>query len=203
MILAVGNCRVQATVPFFALIAFLLLMDQSGTALCGLAAAALHETGHLLAMVLCGRPPCRIRFTAFGAEIASENLAGSYWQDALVAAAGPVANLLLWGGTAVATTIFGTSGLLQILLLSNALLAGFNMLPVEPLDGGQALLSLLSLFLRREQAYQTVQIISFIVLVPMAALGFLVLFQSHWNITLLLAVVYLLFLLLMKTGRYA
>ena len=87
-------------------------------------------------------------------------------------------------------------------MLSNALLAGFNILPVEPLDGGQALLSLLSLCLPREQAYRTVQMISFVVLVPIAALGFLVLFQSHWNATLLLAAVYLLFLLLMKTGRY-
>jgi len=45
-------------------------------------------------------------------------------------------------------------------------------------------------------------ICSFIVLVPMAILGFLVLFKSYWNVTLLLAVFYMIFLLLMKNGRY-
>lgn len=203
MILAVGNCRIQATVPFFALIAFLLLVDRTGAALCGLTAAALHEAGHLLAMFLCKRAPCRIRFTVFGAEIAAENAAGSYRQDALIAVAGPAVNLLLWGGTAVYLSAAVASAPAQMFLLSNALLAGFNLLPVEPLDGGQTLLSLLSLCFEREQAQQVVQIVSFIALIPIAALGFLVLFQSHWNVTLLLAAVYLLFLLLMKNGRYA
>lgn len=192
----------QATVPFFALLAFLLLADRSGAAVCGLAAAAFHEGGHLLAMAGCGCPPKRIRFTAFGAEIQTGNGADSYGQDALIAAAGPAANFVLWIGAVYWAACFGVSLPVRLFGLSNALLAVFNLLPVEPLDGGQALFSLLSVFLKREQARRIIRLISFFTLVPVAALGFLILFRSRWNLTLLLAALYLLFLLLMKKDRY-
>ncbi|MCH4240159.1 MAG: hypothetical protein LKF71_07825 [Oscillospiraceae bacterium] len=202
MILSLGGCSLRATVPFFALTAFLLLADQTGMALCGLCAAALHECGHLLAMILCGRPPSSIRLTAFGAEISTHSTAGSYGVDACIAVAGPVLNLILWGATAALMHTAISCRLLCLFSASNAALAVFNLLPIEPLDGGQALLSLLSLYFPRDKSLKVVMLISFLILVPLGALSFLLLFHSCWNVTLLLAVIYLVFLLVMKNGRY-
>lgn len=202
MTVSFRHCRIQITIPFLSLTAFLLLMDHTGVAVCGLFAALLHEVGHLAAMMICRRYPNFIRFTAFGAEIQTNSVVGSYGMDALVAVAGPIVNLTLWAITAAFMKTSAASNALQLFSLSNAFLGIFNLMPVEPLDGGQALLSFLSLFLSREKACRTVMICSFIVLVPMAILGFLVLFKSYWNVTLLLAVFYMIFLLLMKNGRY-
>jgi stage IV sporulation protein FB len=190
------HCHIEMTVPFFALVTFLLLADRSGAAFWGLCAAASHEAGHLLAMIFCGRPPQKIRLTAFGAEICANAATASYAADAVVSAAGPLLNLLLW------QIWFPLSTNGRFFALANAVLAVFNLLPVEPLDGGQVLLSLLSCRFQREKAQRAVHICSFFVLVPVAAAGFFVLFRSRWNVTLLLAALYLLFLLLMKPQRF-
>ncbi|ARP50290.1 hypothetical protein B6259_05000 [Ruminococcaceae bacterium CPB6] len=202
MIFFTGNCRVETTVPFFALMAFLLLADRTGAALCGLCAAALHEGGHLLAMHLCGRAPIKIRFTALGAEISAEGGTESYLEDAFIAAAGPLVNLLLYLLLLLCRILAPVSPAVQLFALANIVLAVFNLLPVQPLDGGQALLSLLSCHCKRETSYRIVQICSFMTLVPIGVAGFLLLFRSHWNVTLLLADIYLFILLLMKPERF-
>ena len=73
---------------------------------------------------------------------------------AIVAAAGPISNLMLAGVGAVVFTAWGAdassdtreliaTGLLRFVLL-NVLLAVFNLIPVPPLDGGNILMGLVS-----------------------------------------------------------
>jgi stage IV sporulation protein FB len=76
----------------------------------------------------------------------------SGWVEVVVAAAGPAVNLaiagalfLLVGGGVVRTGETFASGLVTVLFWANLILAGFNLLPAFPLDGGRVLRGLLTM----------------------------------------------------------
>ena len=104
-----------------------------------LLAAALHEGGHLLAM-RCFRVPVEsVTLGAFGAQINARGLLRlPYGQELVVTLAGPMVNLLLAPLIAALSRELGwQEG--WIFAGAHAILGGFNLLPILPLDGGQAL----------------------------------------------------------------
>ncbi len=116
------------------------------------AAILLHEWGHVLAARLCGVRLGTCRVNLFGARL---SLAGmlSYRQELLIAAAGPVVNLLsaavvllphrhAGAETVAAYVASGAAG--GVFAVSSLGLAGINLLPVRSLDGGRILYCLLS-----------------------------------------------------------
>lgn len=194
MMFRVGSCRVSVGVPFSAVLAALLLLDGSGAAAAGLAAAALHECAHLAVMRAFRCPPEEIRFTPFGIDIVKPcRLNRSYRKDALISLAGPLANL----AAGLPALLCGSPGFLYF-AAANLILFIMNILPIGPLDGGQALYFLLCRRWSSEKASKTVSVLSFLALTPLAALGFFVLFRSRYNFSLLLVCVYLTALLVMK-----
>ncbi len=100
-------------------------------------AAAVHELGHVAAVKALGGRVASLRLTGVGAVIRSQRpRLFSYWEECLVALAGPAASFLLAPGG---------SGLGPPLWWRGCLPAGggvslafgvFNLLPVGPLDGG-------------------------------------------------------------------
>ena len=130
-----------------------------------LAAAVLHEGGHLLAARLAGVRVSEVRLDLFGARM---RLAGllSYRQELVVALGGPAVNLLsallvspVWahGGEA-------ENGWLFIFLCASCGLCAVNLLPVQTLDGGRALSCLLSLTVGERAARITLRITTGVVL---------------------------------------
>jgi stage IV sporulation protein FB len=198
MSFTIGRCQVSFSYFFFLLIAILLLFDTSGVAAAGLAATALHECSHLCFMYAFDSVPEKIRFNAFGIDIVRTSRPDhGYLRDAVVSLAGPAANLLAAG---LFFVVCGSAA--KKLVLANTALFLFNLLPIEPLDGGQALYALLCMCLEPDAAARTVEILSFLVLLPLSAVGFLVLFRSPGNFTLLLVCCYLMFMLVFKKGKY-
>ena len=103
------------------------------------ACVLVHELAHALVARTIGVPTDEIRLFVFGgvARIAGEPVdAGG---EALVAMAGPLASVILAGLFALAS--WGVSGpagdLLAWLFVGNLVVAGFNLLPGFPLDGGR------------------------------------------------------------------
>ena len=98
-----------------------------------------HELAHAVVARAVGVPTTEIRLFLFGgvAHIAGEPAAPG--DEALVALAGPLASVTLAGLLALAsTTIAGPPGdLLAWLFVGNLVVAGFNLLPGFPLDGGR------------------------------------------------------------------
>lgn len=107
-----------------------------------LGAVALHEAGHVLALLRFG---CRVRGVSLsfaGAGIETEDPYLSYKKEARIFLAGPLAGLfgclLAWFCLRLNFTKGG-----MLFFSFNLLLSLFNLLPVKGLDGGEALFALL------------------------------------------------------------
>ena len=100
-------------------------------------AALCHEWGHYGILRACGAKVEDLRISVYGAQIrlATRPIL-SYGREMLAALAGPAVNILL----ALLLTRWGErSELFYILSGAQVVLGGFNLLPLRPLDGGNAL----------------------------------------------------------------
>ena len=78
----------------------------------------------------------------------------------------------------------------------------FNALPVSNLDGGQALYLLLTLKFSDTTANKVIDILTIILIFPTAILGFILLFNSKYNFSLLLISIYLIIALMEKNSKF-
>jgi stage IV sporulation protein FB len=113
-----------------------------------LTAIFLHEMGHALGASVQGITVRRV--VIFGGGGFCEHRASSYKKDELIVAMGPIVNLALWavfslavnaahGGLTDATPPWQFEALYwgHVFALINLALFFFNMVPVQPLDGGK------------------------------------------------------------------
>lgn len=187
-----GPCRVRINFSFFALIAFCCIFTGAEGGLACFWAVCVHEAAHLIAMGALGAWPEKVRISALGCRIeARGQRALSDRQNILVSLAGPGANWLCAAAMAFCFTESAFFG-------ANLAMAAVHSLPVEPLDGGLALRYFLRSRYPEEKAESISRIVSTLFLVPLAALGFLVLLRSHYNYSLLALSVYLVLYLILK-----
>lgn len=195
IIVHLWNIEIRLSLLFPAMLVVLLALDTSGMAAWCVAASAMHEAGHFLALLAVHNKPAQICVGIFGIRVTQNNHTPlSYRQNVLVSLAGPAVNLLSFaillasGGWSVPTSVHLVMGLL-------------NLLPVEPLDGGQALFCCLAQQLEQDKADRIVFGVSIATILPLAVLGFTVLIYSGYNFTLLALCLYLCLLLLFKKKR--
>lgn len=128
-----GDVRVPITVSPWLPVGLVVYawLDPAGSFWPFLLAAAVHELGHLAAVVLCGGDILSLRLGLGGACMALTPL--SWGRECLCALAGPAAGLVLglWWPVWPALGFW-------------AMIHSFwNLLPAQPLDGGRALEALL------------------------------------------------------------
>lgn len=185
-----GRIRVELSFYFFALLAAFFCFEPDGAAGCGALAALLHESGHLAVMLL--TPGCRIRRVhvgSCGVRIDTVCCPDSGW--GMICVAGAACNILCAAISALLTGVLG-SRFLSLLASSNLFLGVLNLLPVEPLDGGQLLRTLLLRRARAERVDTLCLICSLCALLPMLTVGLLVLMRTRYNFSLLLLGLWLL-----------
>lgn len=134
--------RLELGAGFLLLCALIVFFSEPGLLPALLIAAFSHELGHLLAMLLFGAYPTRLRLGASGFKIDYSG-AISPLQEMLTALAGPALGLLFSFFCALLGTSLGRDFLLLCAGLG-FLLNAFNLLPILPLDGGRLLEFLLS-----------------------------------------------------------
>lgn len=106
-----------------------------------LAAAALHEAGHILACMLFHVPMRGFRLHTAGAVIGYDAASLPYFKEAWIAASGPIAGIC---GTAAAA-LWGSGRSAALFAAASLGLSVFNLLPILPLDGGVILSAILHL----------------------------------------------------------
>jgi Zn-dependent protease/CBS domain-containing protein len=117
------------------------------------AAIVLHELGHSLVAMHFGFPISSITLWLFGGIAQLSEMPEDWRQELTIAIAGPIVSVALGVLSYIAFVAIPPSGTLALesirlvlgyLALMNVLLAGFNMLPGFPMDGGRVLRALLA-----------------------------------------------------------
>ena len=179
-----GGVRWQLSPLFPALLVVLLSAPAAAPVGRCVAAAFWHESGHILAMALCGARPRAVTLGAFGIRMEQDDACTlSYRQNIAVSAAGPLMNFL----GAAAVFLFRCPAIGGVHLG----LAVFNLLPLSMLDGGQILYSCLALHISPSRAADVCRCLTVGCLLILYTGAFLVLFSSGYNVSLLVTAVYL------------
>ncbi len=167
---------------------------------CCVFAVIIHESGHILAMYCMKSPPQKITVSLFQISIddAGRN-ERSTRRNMIIIFFGPFANFICFIIFYLLYLVYGVPT--EMTAAANLSVGLFNMLPVLSLDGGQMLFLTLNCFLSAKKSETVVNILTFIIIFPLAAAGFIILFQSKYNFSLLFVCVYLIFCLVCKDSR--
>jgi len=159
----------------------------------------LHELGHALTALSLNIDVKQIVLLPFGGLAQIQSVPERPFHEMLIAAAGPLVNLALvlallpvlaaTGGPALITSIFiapvavidytiilffrenNLSGLVLLLIISNAILFAFNLIPAFPMDGGRILRSGLSLFISYKRATRLSMVFGIAIALTMIVFG--------------------------------
>lgn len=131
--------RLRAPLVTLFLLALSLLYDHTGVLRWGLLCAALHEGGHLLAWAILVRRMPQLEVSALGICLRMRGVALSTVQEKVLAAAGPLTNLLLCTATVWVMDRWEYTYAGYWFASANLLLGVFNLLPLPGLDGARLL----------------------------------------------------------------
>lgn len=121
---------------FFAVLAFLIFADESGTALLSLIACILHECGHIIAMLLFKIFPDRITFYGGGISIKKNLELTGLAKRIFILSAGCIVNLIIFFAGVILHDIGGN---IAVFSAVNLLICIFNILPIGYFDGAEIL----------------------------------------------------------------
>jgi len=191
------GCTINITLFFMAMLALLLYFDKSGMMLLGIGAIFIHETGHLIMMKALRRMPEEIILQPAGVIIKTKTGLTGYHGDILIALSGCAANGI---AAILSSLIYVNNRSIVFLLYSliNTIMALFNLIPVEGLDGGDVLRFLLQKKLSITKADKIVKVISFAFIVIIIIFGIYLVLCKQFNVTILFSGFYLTVLMLLN-----
>lgn len=146
-LLTVGGTRLTVSGWFVALLALFSLAGLAGKALLVFGAVLVHELAHAAVARAAGLMVREVELLPFGGVARLEGLSSAPpLTELTVAAAGPTMSLAAAALAGVAALWWPTEReMLHFIMHVNIMLAGFNLLPGLPLDGGRIVRAVLSL----------------------------------------------------------
>lgn len=179
--------RLEVTAGALLAGAVLFYLDRDGTFFWCMISCILHELGHWAAIRMTGGKVAAVRITPGGAEMRlSAKSGGGHGAWLLRTLAGPGVNLALAG---MGVWTGGEWGLFFSGI--NLALACFNLLPMERLDGGQALRHFTALIWSEEAGERLVRLTTWAAAALALGAGVWLLARGGGNFTLLLAAAWL------------
>lgn len=165
-----------------------------------LVSSFLHELGHLYMMHIFGRNVRSVSVSPFEISIKSDTKVLSKSQEILITVAGVAVNFFL-SLIAFIFLLFFDSNILFDIIMCNLCIGVFNLLPIRSLDGGQLLSVLLCDKFAPDTCDKIMNILSVILIIPIATAGYYVLFVSRYNYSILFIAVYLTLAIISKEMR--
>ncbi len=183
-----GKTALRINISFAAVVTLMLIIDESGLCAVGLFCCIIHEAGHIICLLIFGEKPDLIELSFYGFKIErKEPSILTAAEELTVYMAGPAMNIIL---SAIFFLIGGGYEGVRTTAVSGLCVGVFNLIPCMPLDGGNIVFHILSLFTEEERAEKICLKISAVILVPMAVSGIFMLLKSG-NITLIGVTAYL------------
>ena len=164
-------------------------------------AIIIHESGHIILMCIFGYAPEKIKISLFEISISDrKRQERSFIQNFLIIFFGPFSNFICFILFYLLYLIGNDFFLYPA--AANLSVGLFNVLPVMSLDGGHLLYLVLCKFFSESISQRVVNVITFIIIFPLAFFGFVLLFNSKYNFSLLIVCIYLVLSLLCRNNKY-
>lgn len=192
---------VKVSFHAFALLTFSVIASgkDSVISLCVLS-SLIHEFFHILFILRYKGKPRGISFSCEGLTIHSNNEVLSFKQEMAILSAGVISNFILFICFFFLNNRFRQSFFIEF-AMCNLCLGILNSLPLRSLDGGQMLLCVLRQRYDLHFCDIVLNIVSFVIVVPVTVLGILVLYVSRYNYSLLFISIYLFSVITSKEMR--
>ena len=177
-----SGTEIRLRFSFLLLISLFLLLEQLEQGGRFLLAVLWHELGHLLVLLIQKQQVTALELSAFGIRM-DRGKTGTFRQEFLLHLAGPLANIL-----AVVFLLPWN----KLSAIFHLVLATVNLLPILPMDGGNLAALVLEQLLTPASAERSSRLLSALTWIFLFCFG-LWLFLRHWNPSMLLFTVLLMF----------
>ena len=168
MTFPVGRTEVRVTFGALALAAFCIVAGEGKALLLSALSLAVHECAHLIAAKNRGVSVARVTLYPFGAVMTADDAFGRQGEW-ITAAAGPVGSAAFAAVLSLFGTLFPLREWMRTLIYTNLLIAGINLLPAFPLDGGRVFSALLLRFGKPRMARRV--LLGFTAAIGLGAIG--------------------------------
>ena len=136
MTVEIRGIQFRLRFTFVLLITLMLLLCEERVVLMSFFASCIHETGHLVLMVITGDKINYVEFGLFGMRIERQGALICYRKEALCAMGGIAVNFLAAAGSALLYVTTAYTGFILFAFV-NIFVAAVNMIPVRILDFGR------------------------------------------------------------------
>ncbi len=191
MLFNIFGIRIEITFLFIAFIAFVLTLKAPSNVLITIVSSLIHESGHLLVMLLSGNKPQKIRFELTGINIIrNQDISISNRNEILISLGGPLVNAVVFILCCAYLCFKGNSIILTSACI-NLILMTFNLLPVKRLDGGNALYYFLVQKHNISFSLKIIQITSVFFIFLIFLWGIYIFIASKYNISVIIIAIFL------------
>ncbi len=182
-----GKTTLRINISFAAAVTLSLILDESGLCAAALFCCVIHELGHIVCLLIMGENPGLVELSFYGIKLERHGASGiGSFGEIIIHASGPTANFVL----SALLFVCGDSSEIRTAATISFCVGVFNLLPCQPLDGGNILYYLLCRRMSEEKCGKICFCVSCVMIAPMIAAGLVVLVNSG-NITLIAVSVYL------------
>lgn len=191
---SIFNCKIKIDFLFVAVLTFITVTDKTFLSLCAVALIFAHEMGHIISAKILKTPIYEINFGPVNVDILKPQAyySKSFFQKMIIILSGFISNLIIFiilSGIYIITK----NKFLMLVALQSFIIGMINILPIESLDGGEAVGLILHKFFSYENAKKISNVLSLVFLVPATFFGIFLGIKSRHNISVIMLALYLIF----------